>query len=520
MPSKTEFLSSTPPQILLVANVVMAVLYFVVIAFFFPHGNEVLFWLLIAGEVFHVWQALTYVHTVWRLDHEAEFDAAFAPHVDVFITVAGEPADIVLETARAARDMDYPNHSVYILNDGLVARKDNWEEIIALARQLGVGCITRTTPGGAKAGNINNALAVTKSPYVAVFDADHVPHADFLAKTMGYFGDPDMGFVQAPQYYKNGHTNAVAVSSWEQQELFFGPICRGKNRLNAATMCGTNMVISRAALDEVGGMCTESIAEDFATGMFIHERGWKSLYVPEVLAEGLAPEDFLSYTKQQFRWARGALDVLFRYGLLFRRGMTMGQKIQYLSSVSYFLSGAVILMNISLPLLFFYFGLVPVRIDTMLLALVFIPYIFLTISILSVTSNDRFSFRALSFSMSSFWIQIRALWSAVTGQKAAFSVTSKRGLQGNFLGLATPHILYIVLAVVGIAAAIMREGVSASVVNNAAWCFFNIGMFLPYIFAAAPEGMMKRYMKTLYDIIFVPEKMAMSKLRVVRGYRK
>ena len=506
MPSKTQFLSSAPTRLSLGANLLMALVYFFVLLFFFPHGNEILFWLLIAGEVFHTWQALTYLHTVWRLDHKARHDPDLAPPVDVFITVAGEPIDIVEATAAAARDMDYPNHKVYILNDGFVAKKDDWEDVVALAKRLGVHCITRTAPGGAKAGNINNALRETRSPYVAVFDADHVPHADFLKKTMGYFADPKLGFVQTPQFYKNAHENAVALSSWEQQELFFGPICRGKNRLNAATMCGTNMVISRKALEQVGGMCTESIAEDFATGLFIHERGWRSLYVPEVLAEGLAPEDFLSYTKQQFRWARGALDVVFRYGLLFRRGLRFQQKIQYLSSVSYFLSGAVVLMNVSLPLLFFYFDLIPVRIDTMLLALVFIPYIFLTIGVLSATSNDRFSFRALSFSLSSFWIQIRALWSVLTGQKVGFSVTAKKGLKGNFLHLAAPHIAYVVLAVVGFGYAVGREGFSASVINNASWCAFNVGMFLPYIFAAAPQGYMRKRLKPLHEAVFTPQK--------------
>jgi cellulose synthase (UDP-forming) len=324
-----------------------------------------------------------------------------------------------------------------------------------------------------------------------------------------------MGFVQTPQYYKNAHLNAVTLSSWEQQELFFGPICRGKNRLDSATMCGTNMVISRAALIEAGGMCQESVAEDFATGLFIHEHRWKSLYVPEVLAEGLAPEDFLSYTKQQFRWARGALDVLFRYGLVFRKGLSLGQKAQYLSSVSYFLSGIVVIMNISLPLLFFFFDLVPVKIDTMLLAVVFVPYMFLTIGVMSTTSNGRFSFRAISFSMCSFWIQLKAFWSAVTRQKAGFSVTSKKGLQGNFISLAAPHIGYIALALAGMCVALAREGLSPSVVNNVAWSAFNIGMFLPYIAAAAPEGFIRTRFALGYSAMFLPPKPLEAKLKVM-----
>jgi cellulose synthase/poly-beta-1,6-N-acetylglucosamine synthase-like glycosyltransferase len=58
-------------------------------------------------------------------------------------------------------------------------------------------------PGGAKAGNINNGLSLTQSPFVAIFDADHVPHRDFLTENNAIFADPKMGFVQSPQYYKN-----------------------------------------------------------------------------------------------------------------------------------------------------------------------------------------------------------------------------------------------------------------------------------------------------------------------------
>lgn len=516
MPSKTEFLHSSPNRFLLVANLAMSIVYFFVIAFVFPHGNEPLFWLLIAGEVFHTWQALTYLYTAWDMRHRSKRDDSFEPAVDVLITVAGEPVEIVEETAVAARDMDYPSHRVFILNDGFVAKKDNWREIEEMAARIGIGCITRKEPGGAKAGNINNALRETASPLVVIFDADHIPHEDFLRKTVGYFADERLAFVQTPQYYKNANENAITLSSWEQQELFFGPICRGKNRLNSATMCGTNMVIRRAALEEVGGMCAESIAEDFVTGLFLHERGWKSLYVPEVLAEGLAPEDFLSYNKQQFRWARGALDVIFRYNMVMRRGLTMAQRVQYLSSVSFFLSGAVVLMNISLPLLFLYFGLIPVKIDTMLLALVFIPYIFTTIGVLSATSSHRFSFRALSFSMSAFWIHIQALWSALTGRKAGFSITSKVGLEGNYLHLAAPHLIYVALVIIGVPVALAREGFSASLVNNLAWAGFNISVFMPFIFAAVPRSLAEKYFYYLYRLMFIPERAVSAvKLKVV-----
>ncbi|MEX0910118.1 MAG: glycosyltransferase [Candidatus Paceibacterota bacterium] len=489
---KTSFLETYTPKILLVSNILLALIYFYIITFAFEQGNVVLFGLLIAGEVFHVWQVLTYIHTVWETEHTSKTNAHVYPKVDVFITVAGEPLEIIEETVRAAALMDYPKFEVYILNDGLVAKKDNWKAVEKLAEKLGVTVITRTKAGGAKAGNINNALNVTASvsnpaSLITIFDADHVPHRDFLTKTVTYFIDSDVGFVQTPQYYKNYNLNSVTKSSWEQQQLFFGPICKGKNRLNSATMCGTNMVIRRRAINEVGGMCVDSIAEDFVTGMFLHERGWKSVYVGEVLAEGLAPEDFLSYYKQQFRWARGALDVIFRYNLLFRTNLSFAQKVQYFSSASFYLSGLVVLMNALLPVTFFFTGLVPIEVSSMLLALIFIPYIFVTLYTLQRSSNFSFTFSALAFSMSSFGIHLHALYSVITQRKAVFSITSKRGIKGNYIRLVIPHLIYIGLVSLGIAVAFAREGMSASLVNNTAWAIFNISIFIPFILASLPS---------------------------------
>ncbi|MES2985548.1 MAG: glycosyltransferase [Patescibacteria group bacterium] len=500
-PSRKTFLAEYSSKILILITGAASLIYFAAITFLFSPGNAFLFTLVIVGEVFHTWQALTYLYTVWDMKHAVRVHAEFTPHVDVFITVAGEPTDIVRTTVTAARDMHYPNHTVYILNDGFVAGKDNWQEIEALGKELRVTCFTRQENGGAKAGNINNAIGQTKAPYIVIFDADHVPYPDFLEKTMPYFVDQNMGFVQTPQYYKNAYVNRVTRAAWEQQELFYGPICRGKNRLNAATMCGTNMVISREALSQVGGMCTESIAEDFATGMFIHEKGWNSFYLPEVLAEGLAPEDFLSYTKQQFRWARGALDVIFKYNVIMRKGLTLAQKIQYLSAVTFFLSGIVVAINILLPIVFLFTGLIPIEISSMLLAVIFLPYILLSVYNLSVTSNFQFTFIALSFAMSGFWIHFQALWAAITGTKNTFSVTSKTAIKGNFPLLILPHISYIVLFVVGFTVAVMREGLSASVVNNTAWALFSIGVFVPFMRAAMPHFSLK---KAIFGLLRAP----------------
>lgn len=490
---KTGFLKNTASKPLLLLNCFFALLYFAVITFAFQHGNIVLFSLLIAGEIFHLFQILGYAYTVWSPKLTAKFNPSFKRSVDIFVTVCGEPTEIVRETLEAILRMEYlGKFNTYILNDGYVAKKDNWEEMEDLAREIGVHCITRRTPGGAKAGNINNALAQTKSDFFVVFDADHVPHTDFLTNVMGYFEDERTGFVQTPQFYKNQNENYITKVAWQQQTLFFGPIMSGKNRLNSAFMCGTNMAIRRSAIQEAGGMCEFNIAEDFLTSLFIHEKGWKSVYVPKVLAEGLAPEDFLNYYKQQFRWTRGSLEVIFKYNPLLRRGLTWKQKFQYLISASYYLSGVVVLVDALLPIIFLFTGVTAVVTATMTLALVFIPYIFLNLYTLQRTSNFAYSFDAIAFSLSSFVLQIKAVLAVLVGQKTSFAVTSKTQAQGNFLRLAIPQILYILLTLAGLAVGLSREGVSASLLANLAWAVVNIAVFIPFIYAAAPKLLASR----------------------------
>jgi cellulose synthase (UDP-forming) len=486
-PSRTEFLDIKNNKMLLAATVGTAILYLFAVLFWFQHGNPILFWLFLIGEIFHLWQITTYAYTVWDTSYNPPLPILKStPVVDIYITVAGEPLDVIEETARAAKNIDYPNFKIYLLNDGYVAKKDNWRDVELLAKSLGVFCITRKIPGGAKAGNVNFALKRTKGSLVAIFDADQVPHTDFLQKTVPYFTDPKLGFVQSPQYYKNAYVNMVAKGAWEQQELFFGPISRGKNRMNATFMCGTNMLIKKEAILEAGGMCETNIAEDFLTSLYIHSHGWKSLYVPEVLAEGLAPEDFISYYKQQFRWGRGSLEVVFKKNPLFIKGLSFPQKIQYLSSASFFLSGIVVAFNATLPLIFLFTGLIPLRISTMALASIFLPYMTLTIYTLQATSNFSFTFQALAFSMSSFTIHIKAIIAVLFNKKSGFDVTAKKAISGNFFRLVIPHLTYLALIAVGTGVALSREGVSSSLTSNMAWALFNIAVFLPFITSAIP----------------------------------
>lgn len=446
-------------------------------------GNSVLYVLLFFGELYHVIMALSFWYTIRPRPARIRiaYDQTFTPLVDIFITVAGEPVEVVAETLAAVRNIDYPAFRTYILNDGFVAKKDNWRDMETLARQTGAVCITRKKAGGAKAGNINHALKLTDGDLIAVFDADMKPVPSFLKATVPYFCKPDTGFVQTPQYYANTDTGPIAATAWEQQEFFFGPIMRGKDGDNAAFICGTNVVIRRKALEQAGGMAEDNIAEDFLTSLFIHQNGWKSIYLPEVLCFGLAPEDLLSYVRQQLRWARGSLEILFSHNPFLKRNLSFKQRIHYLASALYYFNGLIVLIDIIMPLLFLFFHLQPVRTTTTTFALFFIPFMLLSLYTLFIVSEGSLTFRAISFSIASWVLQLTAILSVLTKRKMGFSVTPKTAQTGNFLYLAYPHIIYIILTVIGSARSTILYGLTPSVSTNIVWALFNSILFLPFI---------------------------------------
>ena len=123
------------------------------------------------------------------------------PELDVFIATINEDIDLIEGTIKACKEMKYPNKNkihIYLCDDG--RRK----EMKDLCRKMKINYLDRKDNENAKAGNYNNALKKTKSPYVVVFDADMRPTKDFLMKTVPYlFLEDKIGFVQLPQCFSN-----------------------------------------------------------------------------------------------------------------------------------------------------------------------------------------------------------------------------------------------------------------------------------------------------------------------------
>jgi cellulose synthase (UDP-forming) len=203
---------------------------------------------LVLAETYSLLDATLFGFTVWRLkERDAAPPPPAAATVDVFITTYNEEIDLVMRTAIAARDITYP-HSTWILDDGARA------EMQAAAEAAGIGYITRSAdwmdrPRHAKAGNLNNALFATQGEFLLILDADQIPTPDILDKTLGWFSDPKVGLVQTPQWFTNVPSSDPLGS---QAPLFYGPIQQGKDGWNAAFFCGSNAVLRRDALMQLG----------------------------------------------------------------------------------------------------------------------------------------------------------------------------------------------------------------------------------------------------------------------------
>jgi cellulose synthase (UDP-forming) len=203
---------------------------------------------LVLAETYSLIDSLLFGLAMWRLKDRREPPPA-PPDltVDVLITTYNEPLDLVMTTARAALAIRYP-HRTWILDDG--ARPD----LRAAAEAVGIGVITRTAdwegmPRHAKAGNLNNALMTLEGEFLVILDADQVPEPSLLDRTLGYFTDERMALVQTPQFFVNVPPSDPLGS---QAPLFYGPIQQGKDGWNAAFFCGSNAVLRREALMQLG----------------------------------------------------------------------------------------------------------------------------------------------------------------------------------------------------------------------------------------------------------------------------
>jgi cellulose synthase (UDP-forming) len=311
---------------------------------------------------------ITYLMLTRTSDRSAEADrhearlrrspAADLPRVDVFLCTYNEGLEVIEGPIVAAQGMDYPNFTVWVLDDG----RRGWLREFCEVR--GVRYLTRPDNRHAKAGNINHALSRTDGELFAVLDADFAPRKDFLMRTVGFFEDPRIGIVQTPHHFINTDIYEMNLGLGDQspneQRLFFDVVQPSRDAWDCAFCCGSASVQRRSALMGIGGIPTESVTEDILSTLMLMRQGYVTRFLDEPLAFGLSPESVAGMFVQRQRWCRGGLQLLFlREGVL-GPGLTAIQRL-FFFPIDWLVQTPVRLFAVLVPIVFLWTGLPPLE---------------------------------------------------------------------------------------------------------------------------------------------------------------
>jgi cellulose synthase/poly-beta-1,6-N-acetylglucosamine synthase-like glycosyltransferase len=597
---------------------------------------------LILAETYSYVDAWLFELTVWRLRVRKE-----PPHpprhanVDVFIKRYNEPVELVRRTLRAALSIQYP-HETYVLDDG------NSPEMLTVCQEEGAGYIVRSPDWQrkerhAKAGNLNNALLQSQGEFILILDADQIPYPLILHRTLGYFSNSKVAFVQTPQWFYNTPKNDPFGSD---APLFYGPIQQGKDAKNAAFFCGSNAVFRREALMQLGivqyvrdlevrtrqtldasdrllanaesrwrastnvqvreafwqlrhairqaraslrarapiqevvrkfqlqvrdlshhivrqdlaqiradlaaspgidapdidasisalmddpaamrrlaqdevsplaaiknvcalvqaidtdrsdqaqaimPMPAISITEDMATAMRLHALGWESVFHSEILACGLAPEDLRAALRQRLRWAQGTIQVMLQDNPLFKSGLSLAQRLMYWATIWGYLSGFFSVIYLVAPILYLFFGMLPVQAYSLDFMLHLFPYLIVNQAVFVVAAWKIQTWRGQQYNLALFPIWIQAFGGAIAnvyfGRRLSFIVTPKTRQKGTGLSLIWPQLVMIVVLFTAVIFGLTRLAFGATdqalaIVINIYWAVYDL-IALSVILAAA-----------------------------------
>lgn len=377
--------------------------------------------------------------------------------VDILTTYfPGEPYEMTLATLEAIQRISYP-HTAYLCDEA------NDPFLRERCLEMGVRHVTRNNRIDAKAGNINNALQQATGEICLILDPDHVPEPDFFDPVLPHFQDPEIGFVQVVQSYGNIRESLVARGAAEQTFQFYGPMMMSMNTYGTVNAIGANCTFRRAALDSIGGHAP-GLSEDMHTAMQLHARGWKSVYVPRILARGLSPATLHAFFKQQLKWSRGTFELLFRvYPKLFRH-FTFRQKLHYGLLPLHFLIGLIYLLSFSVPVLSLLMAETPWNGSLLLFLLALVPILASELLIRAyiqrwVMEREERGFHLVGglLQITTWWIYLLGFLYAIVNKKVPYLPTPKGDENSTNLRIVLPNIFLGLLSLGAIGYGLHRD---------------------------------------------------------------
>jgi cellulose synthase (UDP-forming) len=493
--------------------------------------------LLIAEAYAFVILFLGYMQTIWPLRRTPvplPDDPEKWPSVDLLIPTYNEPLSVVKYTALAAMNIDWPADklNVYILDDG---KRDEFRQF---AEEAGIGYMTRDDNAHAKAGNINRALARLDSPFVAIFDCDHVPTRSFMQVTLGWFlRDSKLGMLQTPHHFYSPDPFERNLGQFRvipnEGELFYGIVQDGNDFWNATFFCGSCAVLRRTALDEIGGIAVETVTEDAHTSLRMQINGWNTAYINIPQAAGLATERLSGHVKQRIRWARGMVQIMRTDNPLFAGGLKPAQRLCYFNAMAHFFYAFPRLIFLTAPLIYLILGRVNVPgYWAAILAYAFPHLVLSNITNSRIQGQHRHSFwNEIYETVLAPYIFLPTMLALINPKFGSFNVTAKGGVVNRKFfdtRIAQPFLFMLCMNVIAMLMAIPRffyipipyiDGLydgthPGTIIMNLIWVLFNM-VILSVATAVAWESQQRR--QTVRVPMAVPSTVVLASGTKIQG---
>jgi cellulose synthase/poly-beta-1,6-N-acetylglucosamine synthase-like glycosyltransferase len=236
----------------------------------------------------------------------------YLPFVSLHVPAHNEPPDMVIETLQTLLQLDYPSYEIVALDDN-TDDETLWRPVEEWCHDHGVKFVHLSDWPGYKSGALNYALTNMTDPraeLIGVVDSDYQIDSGFLRACAPLFADPSVGFIQAPQDYRDWQQAPYYRRLYYSYKYFFAISQPSRNEHDAAIFAGTMGLIRRAPLQQLGGWNEWCITEDAELSLRLMRAGWSGLHVDRSFGHGVMPLTFEALKSQRYRWCFGGIQIL------------------------------------------------------------------------------------------------------------------------------------------------------------------------------------------------------------------
>ena len=255
--------------------------------------------------------------------------------------------------------LDYPKDkmTIMVLDDSDDDTVDLLADAVKDYKNQGfhIDHIRRGTRKGYKAGALKYAMQITDTEYVAIFDADFIPPEWFLKRAIPHFSKSDIGLVQC----RWGHVNEnySAITKAQALSLDFHFLIEQKAKSNSHLFMnfnGTAGIWKRDCIDDAGGWHTATLVEDLDLSYRAQMKGWKCVFLPDIVVDAELPIQMNAAKRQQFRWAKGSIQCAIKLlgGIAIKRKVSVEAKIQaFIQLTRHIVYPLMLIQFLALPIL-------------------------------------------------------------------------------------------------------------------------------------------------------------------------